>query len=602
MAVDWTDEFVKIRVLTLAMLVALAALLAMLWRIQVSQGDAYRESLARQSLRRIRIPAQRGRIFDRTGVCLADNRPAYNVVLYLEEIRRRGSSAHTLQYALALIDEMADLLDRPAEVGETELRVHMRRRLPLPLVLWRDVDDQAVARLAEFGDRFPGTEVVVEPVRRYPQRTLAAHVLGQVGRADDAGDEEESYHYVLRGMEGKRGIELICNRVLSGTPGGQLVRIDVAGYRHAESEEREPVAGSDVMLSLDVRVQGLAEAALEGETGAVVVLDVRTGDVLALASAPAYDPNLFAAAISDADWKALLEHPGRPLINRTVAEIYAAGSVFKPVVALAALSSGRSRATTEHDCPGYYQLGAVRFHCWNLNGHGRIGLRKAIEQSCNTYFCAMGLECGHEPIAALARTLGFGARTGIDLDGEAEGLVPDDVWKRKAWRDAWRSGDTCNLSIGQGALSVTPLQVAVMTAALANSGTVWRPRLIREVRAANGAAEQVFAAEANRTAELKAEWWTAVRQGMRDVVQAPVGTAHRARIEAVEMAGKTGTAEYGPKGAGLKHVWMILYAPVDRPRYAVAMVLDNGVSGGQSVGPRLRQLMTGLFGGEAGAG
>jgi penicillin-binding protein 2 len=602
MAIDWQDEFIKIRLLTLVMISVLIVLLAMLWRIQVSRGEGYRESLARQSLRRIRIPAQRGRILDRNGVCLADNRPGYNVALYLEEIRRKGSTIQTLQYALALIDEMSDLLGRPAEISESDLRSHMRRRLPLPLILWQDLDAADIARLAEQGERFPGTELVVEPIRHYPQGSLAAHLLGQVGRAGDSGDEDREYHYTLRDTEGKRGLELTCNRWLSGTPGEQVVRIDVAGFRHEENAAHAPVPGADVTLSLDVRIQRLAEQALANETGAVVVLDVRSGDVLGLASEPGYDPNIFVPAISDGDWKALLADPGRPLINRAVSEIYAAGSIFKPVVALAALASGRTRAETVHACPGYFQLGSVRFHCWNANGHGSIGLRKAIEQSCNVYFCAMGMQCGYPPIVALARDLGFGARTGIDLDVEAEGLVPDDEWKRKAWHDGWRSGDTCNLSIGQGALSVTPLQVAVMTAALANGGTVFRPRLIREVRNREGGLIQRYDGERIRSVDLKPEHLAAVRRGMHDVVEAPEGTAHRARIEAVEMAGKTGTAEYGQKGAGRKHVWMILYAPYDQPKYAVAMVLDDGVSGGQTVAPRMRALMNSLFGGEASNG
>lgn len=598
MDIDWKEEFVKIRILMLALVAVLVGLLAMLWRIQVAHGEGYRESLERQSLRRIRIPAQRGRILDRNGICLADNRPGYNVALNLEEIRRKGSSLQTLQYALALIDELADLLERPAEINESDVRTHMRRRLPLPLVLWQDLDETDVARLSEQGNRFPGIELVVEPIRHYPQGRVAAHLLGQVGRASETRDDEAGFHYALRDTEGKRGIELTCNRFLSGSAGGQVVRIDVAGFRHAGRVERAPEPGADVYLSLDLNVQRLAEAALADETGAVVVLDAQNGDVLGLASEPAYDPNAFVPAISDADWKNLLEDPGRPLINRAVAEVYAAGSVFKPVVALAALSSGRARPDAYHDCPGYYQLGSVRFHCWNLNGHGSIGLRKAIEQSCNAYFCAMGMQCGSQPIADLARAFGFGERTGIDLDVEAEGLVPDDAWKRKALRDAWRPGDTCNLSIGQGALAVTTLQVAVMTAALANGGTVLRPRLIREIRARSGDPVQAYAMEPVRTLELKSDYLALVRRGMHDVVEAPEGTAHRARIGSVEMAGKTGTAEYGPKGAGRKHVWMILFAPFERPKYAVAMVLDNGVSGGSSVAPRMRKLMAGLFGEE----
>lgn len=601
--VNYSNEFVKNRILLVAMLAVILVLLGALWHIQVAQGSTYRESLAKQSLRRIRLPAQRGRIFDRNGVCLVDNRACYNVVLFLEALRPRGKTLAMRGRAQQVIDRLAVILGRPPEVGLEVLQNHMRKRLPLPLTLWRDVDEKAVARLLENTADFKGIELVVEPVRDYTQGGLAAHVLGYVGRAPDAaGHDEEPYHYYLPDTEGKRGVERVFNRALSGQAGERIVRIDASGFKHAEDAERDPQPGSDLVLSLDVRIQHLAEQALTNEAGAVVVMDVNTGDILALASAPSFDPNEFVPFLSVDRWNELSEDPSRPMNNRALGENYAPGSVFKPLVAIAALESGRASPGTHFDCPGYFALGTVRFRCWNSNGHGTIDLRKAIEQSCNTYFCALGLHCGYASIYAQAQAVGYGRKTGIALDGETSGLLPDEAWKRRVLHDDWRAGDTCNLSIGQGALSVTPLQVAVMLSAIANGGKVLKPRLVRTIRGQSNEVIKDFPVEIVRPLNWSPSTLKAVRGGMYDVIQAPTGTGQRARLASLKMGGKTGTAEFGAKDAGHKHTWMMVFAPFDNPQIATVMVLDTGVSGGVSVGPRIHDLMQGIFGDREGAG
>jgi penicillin-binding protein 2 len=584
------SEIWRARIVLAAMLAALLALAGVMWRVQVRQAPEFRSSLERQSVRRVRLPAVRGAIMDRNGRRLADNRPSYCMAVYVEELRRPGRIERTIENIEAVVSELAGALELPPEIDRGAIERHLRMQRPLPLLVWRNIGPDAIARWAESETAFPGVDVYVEPVRAYPNELLAAHVLGYVGRADPA-PEAEPFHYYVPEMKGAYGVELTYDHLLTGEAGGRLLRVDASGYKHAEIGEREPVPGSDLFLTLDVRLQALAERVLAGERGAVVVLDPRNGDVLAMASAPTFNPSHFSPAIDHEAWQRLNADPDKPLFNRAISGTYPPGSTFKPIVAFAALENNRAEPETVFDCPGYFEIGNVRFRCWRSAGHGRIGMVEALEQSCNAYFCQLGLQCEFPRIYHMTEALGLGRRTGIDLPGEAGGLLPSDAWKRRTQGDSWRAGDTCNVSIGQGALAFSPLQMAVATAAIANGGHVYRPRL-RYVPGARG--EQVndmrWSAQALRT----------VRQGMYDVVQAPHGTGKRVRIDAAAMGGKTGTAEYGPRENRRKYAWMIVFAPFEAPRYAVVAIIEDAVSGGVSVAPRLRGLMDGMFRIEAG--
>lgn len=599
-------ELMRIRLVMFIMLGLLVLLGGVLFSLQVSRGSEFEKSLSRQSERLVRLPAPRGRILDRHGVALADNQPCYCLAFYLEEIRKPGKWSKTVEEVQRRIRELTQVVGRRPLIGEEDIRMHIRRRLPLPLVAWRSLDPGALARLAEARCDMTGVDIYVEPARAYPLNGLAAHLLGYVGKADLSDGEAAGYQYTLPEMEGKMGLERKFDAVMAGEAGGRRVRIDASGLKHAEKVEREPRAGSTVVLALDSRIQALAENAIRDVPGAVVVLDPGNGDVLALASSPSFNPNQFVPIVPKALWEELNADPGRPMLNKAVAEVYAPGSIFKPVTALAALNSGAVSAGLVVNCPGYYMIGSKKMKCWNPNGHGPVDLRRAIEQSCNVYFATIAVKCGNDAISDLAQLFGLGARTGIELDREAPGLVPTPEWKQKAWRDNWRIGDTCNFSIGQGALSVTPLQMAVMTATLANGGSVYRPRLVTGLRDGQGTVLTNYPVMKVRDLPLEPGVMRMVRQGMHDVVMAPTGTGRRAAVPGVEMAGKTGTAEYGQKEGRKKHGWMIVFAPFDKPRYAVAMVVDDAVSGGLTVGPRVHGLMSGIFGvapaAETGAG
>lgn len=589
----------RIAVLWLLAAASFAVLGSRLWTLQVRKSMEYQRRLARQSLRSVRLPGTRGRILDRNGIPLAENRPSYCISLYLEELRRPGGPSRTVDHVMDTLYRLAEVMDRPLQLSAQEVRVHLNRRTPLPLVAWRDLDEIAVARFSERAADFPGAALNVEPVRTYPQGTSACHLIGYVGRADppagDSTDPDEKYHYYLPEMAGKAGVERRFDGVLRAHAGGKLeIQVDAAGFKFDELSRREPGRGSDVILALDVRIQRAAEAVLEGLRGAAVVVDPRNGDVLALASAPGFDPNQFVPAIPPAIWRKLLQEETRPLFNRATAGEYAPGSTFKMVTLLAALEAGKITADTRYVCPGWFDLGTARFRCWQHWGHGSLNLESAIRYSCNVYLFHSALACGPEAVQQMARACGFGRLTHISLDFERPGLVPDAVWKRSARRDLWRDGDTCNLAIGQGALLVTPLQQALYAAALANGGTLWTPRLVLRIVTPAGGSQDISpqTAESSRWPPRHLQL---IRQGMRAAVNEPDGSGKRAALPQVTVAAKTGTAEYGPKGAGRKMTWMVAFAPYEDPRYALALLVEDGVSGGTTAAPRVRQLLAQIF-------
>ncbi|MBR6021765.1 MAG: penicillin-binding protein 2 [Kiritimatiellae bacterium] len=611
--------------LGLAMLCALGLLATRLWTLQMEQEDIHLRRLAKQSLRSVRTPGTRGRILDRRGSRLADNRMSFCLELYPEELRKPGARQRTVDAVCETLDRLAEVMDTNRTVSAAAVRTHLNRRTPLPLVAWRDLGREQVARFAERSDEFPGVELRVEPVREYPRTLaaggatngLAAHLLGYVGRADDealareeaSGEEDrppESFHYYLPEMVGRAGLEKRLDEHLRAATGGRLeYQVDVAGFRYRTLEEtcREPGRGADVTLALDAGIQRFAEEALAGRRGAVVVVDATNGDVLAMASAPTFNPNDFIPAITRAQWQSL-QGPDRPLFNRAAMGEYPPGSTFKPVTLLAAMKSGKVRPDTVYNCPGAFELGNARFRCWQSWGHGAIDLAHAVRYSCNVYLFHAGLACGAEAIQEMARACGFGVRTGADLDAERPGLVPDAIWKRLARRDGWRDGDTCNMSIGQGAVLVTPLQLAMYAAALANGGTLWWPRVVlsrRDASAAGRAAVTDIPARKSPSPgpQIDKPLLDTVRRGMRDVVNSSDGSGRRAKIPGFTLAAKTGTAEYGAKGSGKKMTWMIAFGPYENPRYAAAFLIEDGDSGGSTVSPRVGEFFQKLLALEA---
>ncbi len=571
-------------VLAVVFAAGLVFLTVSLHRVQVVQSFDYSRDQVRQSVRRVQVPGPRGRVFDRNGVCLAENRASYCIAYYVEELRKRGKWENTINAVDADIDRLASVLGIPREISKEKIKQHVLLSLPMPLLAWRDVDPVTLARWAETTEAFPGVDVYVQPERSYPQGTLAAHVLGYVQRDRPQSLPGEKVHYYLPEMIGRAGVERQYNDVLTGVSGGQLIRVDARGYKHAELEGVQAVTGRDLHLTLDVNIQRSLEKALRGWRGAGVVLDPRNGEVLALASLPAYDLNDLVPAPSVGVWNRLKDDEALPLFNRAVSGRYAPGSIFKPVTAMAALLSDGFDPNEDYQCDGVFTLGNMRLRCWNTYGHGTVALRKAIEQSCNVFFCHLGNTIGYDAVYAQAHKLGLGMPTGIDLPSETRGLLPTAEWKEKNVKEKWRPGDTCQLAIGQGLLVTSPLQMALLVSVFANGGTLYRPHLARR----EGAVERVREMGWPQAAvEL-------VRSGMHDVVTA--GTGRRVQVRGLAVAAKTGTAEYDAGGVRCKNTWMTAFAPFDQPTVAMAIVVENGESGGQTVAPMVHEVLVSIFG------
>lgn len=593
MRVRRTDRVHILRIYLLmgGMLIAFLVLATSLWRLQVAKVSQFENRQQIQSLRRVRLPGIRGKIYDRNGLCLADNRPVYSIALFLEDVRRAGPWSRTIDRAMEVIGQVSQVTGLKPVMDREGIWKHIRLRLPLPLVLWNDIGPQAMARFAESGCNISGVDIYTQATRVYPYSPYTSHLLGYVGRADpDTLNEDEDFSYYLPEMTGKAGLEKLFDPFLRGEAGGMLVQIDVTGYRHGELAHRKPKSGGDLQLTLDMEVQLLAHKALGEHKGAVVVLDPNNGDVLAMLSAPGFDANRFVPYITSKDWKNLSENPGIPLLNRAVAGVYPPGSTFKPLVGLAAATLNPQAAHTVYDSPAVFRIGQRVVH---TTGHGEVDMREALKYSANVYFFKTALACGPDPILDAAKAIGLGKKTGVEVDFEQPGVVPDEEWQT-ANRTGWSDGDTCNLAIGQGYMAATPIQMAMVTATIANGGYLYRPRLVQAYREPGS---QTYVPNPSQRIG-KMNWsesaLNTVRGGMHDVIMAADGTGKRAAVEGFDFAGKTGTAEYGVKGEGAKHTWMIAFAPFENPQYAVAMLVEDGDSGGATVAPCLKILMTGL--------
>ncbi len=592
-------------VLLAVILLGVFFLVGRLWQVQVVEGSRYGEAQLAQSLRRVELPGLRGRILDRNGEVLADNRPAYSIVLYCEELQQPGKWENTVDAIDTLIDQLAQRLGLPRQITTKAVRRHIHSKRPMPLTLWEDVDYRSIAYISEWATELPGLAILPMSRRHYPNGALAAHIIGYVGRSATPQDTAERWDYRLPDPRGRAGIEAYYDQLLAGTSGEELLRVDSRVYTRERWVYREAKAGQDLTLTLDVKLQRIAEAALNGRPGAVVALDPRNGDVLALASAPSYDINSFIPGISKDAWNALNTNPRLPLINRATQAQYAPGSVFKPFVAIAA-QERNFNADTLHECLGVYTDHNLHLRCANRWGHGEIELRQAIMRSCNPYFCFMGSHVGIEAIAATAEQAGFGTKTGIDLPGEYAGLMPTPEWKTRrhpiiqeadgSWfcehckervsrnHNKWTPADTAQISIGQGTVLATPLQVATATAAIASGGDVFRPRLVSFGNPQGSLIRHLPWAHENIRAVI---------EGMEATVTG--GTGQTMQVKGIKVAGKTGTAEYNDHGTRRKHVWCTAFAPADNPEIVVCAMLDNGEGGGKDAGPIVQKVLAEHF-------
>ena len=569
--------------------VGLLVLAVRLREVQVEEADYYGYAGDRQSLRRVQTCGLRGRILARSGsetVVLADNRRSVTIALRPADFQRRTAS-NTVERIAQAIAEAESVIGRPSRLDRRAIARHVNQSPALTLAVWTDVDHEMLARYSEHEADLAGFECYETEERVYPYGGETAHVVGYVGRArreSEAGDVK--FNYCLPEMCGRSGLELYYDSYLRGVPGERSLRVDARGFTRGTREIAAAQRGPDLRLNLDLRVQRAAALALQGLKGACVALDPRDGAVLAFVSAPAFEPNAFVPTLDAALYARYSSDPAKPLLNRASGGTYPPGSTFKPVTALAAQSVGVPSDMT-YCCRGVFEYGGMRLHCASRWGHGDMDMRHALMKSCNPYFCHIGVDVGTNVLLRAARAFGLGAKTGLDFGADAAGVVPDGEWKRRVYGESWYPGDLAQMSIGQGMLLVTPLQMARVAAAI-GTGYLVTPRLGERTPVERQ--ELAFSSESLRV----------IRDGMRMVVAGDGdtrGTGWRGGDGVpVAVSGKTGTAEVGMGERRRKNTWFIAYAPSESPTIAIAMVVENGESGGGTTAPKVAEVLKAYFG------
>ncbi|WP_299727369.1 penicillin-binding protein 2 [uncultured Tateyamaria sp.] len=572
--------------------------------LQVDQADQFR-LLAEENRINIRIiPPARGEVFDRNGVALARNVPSYRIVVVREDA---GDVADVLNRLGKVID-----LD-PEEVERA--MAEMKRSAPfLPITVADEVAWEDLSRVSVNAPALPGVTPEVGLSRVYPFGSDYAHVLGYVGPVSDYDlerlDDPDQLLRIPRFQIGKVGVEAKVEDTLRGKAGARRVEVNAAGRVMRELDRREGTPGSDLQLTIDSKLQSYVQARLNGESASTVVMDATTGDLLAISSAPTYDPNLFVRGISSRDYSALTENKYRPLASKTVQGIYPPGSTFKMITAMAALEEGLIGPDDTVYCPGHLEVSGRRFHCWKRAGHGWVNLQNSLKQSCDVYYYDLAVKVGIEKISAMANRFGLGIRHDVPMSAVAQGLTPTKAWKTRTHGQDWRVGDTVNASIGQGYMLASPLQLAVMASRLA-SGNEVKPRLIKSV---DGIEQPVLG---GGSLGLNENNLRKMRRAMFDVVNDRRGTGYGSRIieDGMRMAGKTGTSQVrnitaAERARGVTrnedlpwerrdHALFVNYAPYDNPKYAVAVVVEHGGGGSRAAAPIARDVtLQALYGGD----
>ncbi len=564
------------------------------WIFQIAQHDRFAEMAAENHLRRLPLPAPRGVLFDRYGKVLVENENSFNITLLREQTKNLDQTLHTLALA-AGVDE--------AELRETVTR---RKKEPSyrPIVLIENASLAQVIAVRARQWELPGIEPLKVPARHYPTSDMAAHLFGYVSEITEPQLARPEYAGVESGsIVGQAGVEQAYNRLLMGSEGNRAVIVNSLGREIEEVAHQEAVEGQPLQLTIDADVQRAAEEGFRhaGFNGAAVILDPRNGEVLALVSQPAYNPNSFATGIDRATWNELLADKLKPLQNRALQGIYSPGSTFKIAVATAALEEGVITPEFRVHCGGGATFYGRYFQCWKQGGHGTVEMRQAMEQSCNVFFYTVGNMLGVDRIHKWASALGLGERSGIELPNELKGLVPSTEWKRQRMKEKWYAGETISVAIGQGQVSVTPLSLAVMMMTVANGGTRYTPHLLKAVDRGKGW-EPVPPPSPKSVVRMKPSTVSAIHDGLWRVVNA-AGTGGRARIVGKDVSGKTGTAQVislsGARAARGKmdvrhHGWFVFFAPRDNPEIA-GVVFAEHAEHGSSAAPIAKYAMETFF-------
>ncbi|MCP5068912.1 MAG: penicillin-binding protein 2 [bacterium] len=596
----------RLRLAAVLILLVLLVFVVRLFQLQILDGDKLRRRSEQNSVRQVRLEAPRGEVLDREGRVLASTRPAYRLEVTPNDLSDRGRVFAALGRLLGA---------EPAELDEKAGSSKGSRRFR-PRVLADDLDFETLARVESHRFAMPGVRTHVEPRRHYLSGSLAAHTLGTIGeiRADQL-ERETFQDYRSGDVIGQTGLEAQFEAHLRGREGGRNVVVDVAGREVGDPLLEVPaVPGGRVVLSLDrdlqiVAEEGFAEVPEDGSPrmGAAVALDVKTGDVLAMVSRPAFDPNSFAGGIDTVTWKGLTSDEWDPLRNRASQNHYPPGATHKAIVAAALLQEGVIGPQTTAYCPGFFRFGGRIYRCWKRAGHGTVKLMDALRESCDVFFYTYGEKLGIDRLAIYSKAFGIGSTPGLGLGTEASGLVPSSSWKRRRFGEPWYPGETVSASIGQGFNLYTPMQLAIAYAALANGGKVMKPRLVLRLETRDGITVKTFPTEQTGEVPVTAARLALVRRGLRAVVEEPHGTGGRARVPGVEVAGKTGTAQVVrlDRVEGLKeneipirqrdHGWFGAFAPADDPEIVVAVFVEHGLHGSTAAAPIAQRILARYF-------
>lgn len=594
-----------------------------LFYLQIIKGRYFRDFSAIHTMKEIKIPATRGVIFDRHRIPIAENRPSFDLALIPQHVDNIEKVKRTLARLIKMDPSLIDNRWREA------------RLLPrfYPLVVAADIPyDQAIrVRVAKSVPEsassddddldLSGVEVIARPLRSYPQGPIASTTLGYMGEISEKElakfQSEMPGRYMMGDFVGVTGLERHWESLLKGNDGYVQKIVDAVGREITNDEltsflqNEEAHHGNNLILTVDSRLQKFAEERFQGKHGALVALDPRNGDVLAIVSLPSYNSSAFVSNISHDDWTTLLSDPNHLMLNRAIQGVYPPGSTFKLVTAIAGLEEGVIKPEENISCAGGLLFGGRLFRCWRKGGHGAISVHRAIAESCDTFFYQVGLRLGVDKISKYAHLLGLGRKTGIDLEGEKSGTIPTAEWKKKTFKQEWQPGENLSIAVGQGYDTVTPMQNALMVSQIA-LGRKIRPHILKAVENEEGTVIRKSEVSEGKPLPISDKTLRIVRAGMVDAIESPGGTAHGSQLHSVKMAGKTGTAqviseEGKAKVKGINtgdHAWFVVYAPVEDPRIAIGVIVEHGGFGASAAAPIAKDViakyleMEGLIQGE----
>ena len=595
-------DYFKVRIMTLSsvLVIFFVLVIARLWFLQIQNG-AYFDKLAyKNRVRSLEIIAPRGNIFDRSNREVVTNRPSFNVV-WMRENKKIDNS---------FLQTMAKILHVKADELLIRIRKNAHSPLHVPIILAEDIDWKTLAYVENKKPELPGIRIEVVPLRTYHFEDLASHLIGYLGQINEKELEKRADEGYRPGdLIGKMGLEKLEQATLRGEKGKSYSEVNAKGFEQRSLQDIEALPGNDIQLTIDMELQKTAEDAMNeaDNAGAVVVVEVNTGRLLTLASTPGLPLTKFVGGISNAVWKSMLDNPYKPLRNKIVQEHYPPGSTYKLITALAGLAEGAITPDTVIFCPGHYRLGNRRYGCWKKTGHGPVNLNKAIAESCDVYFYSLGQRLGVDKLAEYASMFGLGEKTGIEMEHEKNGLVPSTSWKRRRYNEKWHEGETLSVAIGQGANNTTPLQICMMTSVVANGGTLYRPRVIEEIRDPNGRPIKQFTPQVKTRIVGQAKNLQEIRKGMISAVNDKHGTGSVVKFDKMIVAGKTGTAQVVrlKQYRHLKevdipykyrdHAWFICFAPAINPEIAITVLVEHGLHGGSGAGPIARLILEKYF-------